>query len=100
MNTLEQYRSQIDALDAQLIRTLGARFEICRRVAELKKEELIPMMQTGRVEEVKRRCAQLGAELGVNPDLVVQMYGLIIGEACRMEDAIIGTPENPHAEAA
>lgn len=90
MPTLENYRSQIDALDAQLIRTLGARFEICRQIAEFKKEQFIPMMQSGRVEEVKRRCAELGQQYGVNPDLVVQMYGLIINESCRVEDAIIG----------
>ncbi|MBS1910793.1 MAG: chorismate mutase [Bacteroidetes bacterium] len=97
MNTLDNYRHQIDALDAALIRTLGERFELCRKIAEFKKEAFVPMMQPGRVEEVKRRCARLGAEHGVNPQLVVEMYTLIIGESCRVEDEIIGTPEKQQA---
>lgn len=92
MNTLDNYRREIDSLDAVLIRTLGERFAICRKIAELKKEQFIPMMQSGRVDEVKRRCAQLGAEHGVSPGLVLQMYHLIIGESCRVEDEIIGAP--------
>lgn len=98
MNTLDDYRRQIDSLDAALIRTLGERFAVCRRIAEFKKEQFIPMMQSGRVEEVKRRCAELGAAHGVNPELVVDLYGLIIAESCRAEDEIIGT--TPAAEAA
>ncbi len=98
MNSLEAYRNQIDALDAQLIRTLGERFEVCREIARFKREQLIPMMQSGRVEEVKRRCAGLGQQYGINPQLIVEIYGLIIDEICRMEDSIIGnTPERMDA---
>lgn len=94
MNTLEQYRHEIDSLDAQIIRALGNRFEVCRKIAEFKREQVIPMMQYGRVEEVKRRCAELGTEYGIDPELVLNLYTLIINESCRMEDKIIGDPES------
>lgn len=96
---LAAYRVRIDALDAALVRTLGERFEVCREIARIKKERFIPMMQSGRVEEVKRRCASLGAEHGVSPELVTEMYRLIIEESCRMEDEIIG-PAGARAELA
>ena len=50
------------------------------------------MMQPGRVAEVKERCAQMAREHGIDPDFARQLYGLIIDEACRMEDEIIDDP--------
>lgn len=92
MNTLEQFRREIDMLDANIIETLGHRFEVCRKIARLKKQEFIPMMQHGRVEEVHRRCAELGRQHGVSADLVHAIYRLIIDETCEMENGIIGAP--------
>lgn len=89
MNQLEQFRQEIDALDAQIIEALGKRFEVCRQVAHFKKAEGIPMMQPGRVEEVKKRRQELGLEHGITPDFMLYLYSLIIQESCRMEDAII-----------
>lgn len=60
MNQLEQFRKEIDALDEQIIEALSKRFEVCRKVAPFKKAEKIPMMQPGRVEEVKKRRQDLG----------------------------------------
>ena len=89
MSDLDEFRHQIDDLDRQLVDLVGRRYEICRQVAELKRTQGIPMMQSGRVEQVKARVAELGARRGVNPDLLRQLYALIIGEACRLEDEII-----------
>jgi 4-amino-4-deoxychorismate mutase len=89
MNQLEQFRQEIDALDAQIIEVLGKRFEVCRQVAHFKKAEGIPMMQPGRVEEVKKRRQELGIEQGITPDFMLHLYSLIIQESCRMEDEII-----------
>lgn len=89
MNTLEHFRHEIDTLDAQLIETLGHRFEVCRKIAQLKKEQFIPMMQHGRIDEVRRHCAELCTQHGVSNALVDEIYRLIISESCRMEDEII-----------
>jgi chorismate mutase-like protein len=89
MNQLEQFRQEIDALDAQIIEALGKRFEVCRQVAHFKKAEGIAMMQPGRVEEVKKRRQELGLEHGIIPDFMLHLYSLIIQESCRMEDKII-----------
>jgi len=92
MEKLTAYRESIDAIDAQLVELLGRRYAICREVARLKKAHDIPMMQTGRVEQVKQRCARLAAQHEVDPDFIRELYALIIGEACRIEDDIIGAP--------
>jgi 4-amino-4-deoxychorismate mutase len=89
MEKLTEYRILIDSIDAGLIELLGKRFAVCRDVARLKKERAIPMMQGGRVDEVKERCATLAASHGVDPQFVRELYTLIIEEACRIEDRII-----------
>ena len=62
MEQLTEYREAIDSIDEKLIELLGRRYAVCRDVARLKKERNIPMMQTGRVEQVKERCAALAPE--------------------------------------
>jgi chorismate mutase len=100
VSSLDNFRREIDILDAQIIEALGARFEVCMRIAEFKKEQVIPMMQYGRVEEVRQRCRNLSVQHGVNPELVAELYRLIIDETCRMETAIIDDEAEKTAEAA
>lgn len=92
MEKLLAFRGELNAVDAEIVRLLGRRYAICRAVAVFKREHGIPMMQPGRVAEVKERCAQLAREHGIDPDFARQLYGLIIDEACRMEDEIIDDP--------
>jgi len=89
MNQLDQFRQEIDTLDRQIIEALGKRFEVCRRVAHFKKAENIPMMQPGRVEEVKKNRQELGVKYSVDVNFMLNLYDLIIQESCRIEDEII-----------
>jgi 4-amino-4-deoxychorismate mutase len=89
MEQLVQFRKELDELDGRLIETLAQRFAICRRVAEYKAEHRIPMMQPGRVLEVKKRAVQRAVPAGLTEQFALDLYDLIISEACRMEDEII-----------
>lgn len=92
MDTLESLRSEIDRVDARIVEAIGRRFQLCRDIARLKKEQRIPMMQPGRIEAVRRHCAELSARNHVSPALVEQIYRLMIDESCRVENEIIGVP--------
>ena len=52
---LQRWREELDALDDQIVSLFSRRFAVCREVAAYKKETGIPMMQNGRVIEVKKR---------------------------------------------
>jgi len=92
MNSLEDFRREIDKLDAALLETLGNRLAVCAEVARFKKSQNIPMMQPARVEMVKDRVAALAERHHLRPEFVRDLYGKIIAEACRLEDEIIGQP--------
>ncbi len=65
------FRGRLDEIDEQIARLLGERFEICREVALHKSEHGIPMMQPGRVAEVRARYLERGAEV----DLPARVHG-------------------------
>ena len=92
MEKLSEFRSRLNTLDENLLELLGERYDICREVAQYKRAESIPMMQSARVTEVKERCAQLGIERRLEPGFVRKLYTLIINESCRIEDEIIDAP--------
>lgn len=86
---LETFRAEIDLMDAELVALLGRRLKICREVARYKRQTGIPMMQSGRVQQVKDRAKRLAASHGIEDDFILAIYDLIITEACRLEDRII-----------
>ena len=94
MDDLTDFRKSLDQIDARLIELLAQRFEVCREVAKYKKLNKVPMMQPDRVKAVQERCAELAKSHSVSPDFAREMYALIIGEACRLEDEIIGRDSN------
>lgn len=89
MSGLESFRQEIDVVDSQIVEALAKRFEICKRVAEFKRQHQIPMMQADRVESVKQSRRELGILYGLDGDFMVALYSLIIEETCQMEDKII-----------
>jgi 4-amino-4-deoxychorismate mutase len=86
---LQPFRDRIQQLDQVLAETVARRLTICREVAEVKLAHGIPVMQPDRVQEVVETYAAHGRELGVAEDLMRALAQLLIGEACRLEDAII-----------
>lgn len=97
MEALVRFRSQLNEIDESIVELLGKRYAVCRSVADFKRENGIPMMQPSRVAEVKERCAKLAELHGVNPEFARRLYGLIIDEACRLEDEIIDRQIAPTA---
>ena len=85
---LKPYRKQIDDLDVQILKLLGKRFGIVRKVAKIKAKHGIPSFLHDRVVEVRERCVKLGKIYGINPDFVRLLYSAIIYQSCATEDEI------------
>jgi 4-amino-4-deoxychorismate mutase len=100
MNGLDPFRARLDALDEEITRLLGERFDICREIALHKRTHGIPMMQPGRVAEVRERYLARGTELKLPQDFTAGLFDLLIGATCRMEDELIESlPEDELIEA-
>ena len=89
MRGLEPFRRRLDAIDEEVARLLGERFEICREVAVYKSENEIPMMQPGRVQEVRARYLARGADVDLPEDFTAEFFDLLIAATCRAEDELM-----------
>ncbi len=86
---LSPFRNRLDEIDPQIVELLGERFKICREVAVHKSENEIPMMQPGRVEEVRARYLQHGSEVDLPEEFTAAFFDLLIAATCRAEDELM-----------
>ncbi|HVO53166.1 MAG TPA: chorismate mutase [Solirubrobacterales bacterium] len=86
---LQPFRDRLDVLDDEIARLLGERFQICREVAVYKSEHEIPMMQPGRVEIVRNRYLERGAEASLPADFTADLFDLLIAATCKAEDELM-----------
>lgn len=95
MDPLQSLREELDSIDNHLLETLGRRFGVCRKIAMRKAEFAIPMMQPGRVETVKQRAAAGARKFGFSEVFAINVYELVIEEACRIEVELMERGEVP-----
>ncbi|MFN3700516.1 MAG: chorismate mutase [Alphaproteobacteria bacterium] len=88
MKELQDYRSEIDEIDKEIMKCLARRFEIIRAVGYLKAEKNIEVVQSKRAEEVINRAMQAARENNVDPDLVGNFYKAMIDIAHIIENQI------------
>jgi chorismate mutase-like protein len=85
---LKPFRRQIDKLDVQLVRLLGRRFDIVRKVAKVKIAHDIPAFLGGRVDEVRENAVTQGLKYGIDPQFLRTVYTLMIYQSCALEDTL------------
>lgn len=93
-NNLEVLRHELDSIDDQIVRLIGERFEIIRKIGILKRDSEIPMMQPARVNHVVAKYRQGFERMGLDANLGGKIAELIIAEACSLETKIMDTEGN------
>lgn len=86
---LEPFRRRLDQIDDEIARLFGERLQICREVAAYKSENGIPMMQPERVNVVRERYLARGAEHDLPREFSADLFELLIGTTCRLEDELM-----------
>jgi 4-amino-4-deoxychorismate mutase len=97
---LAPFRARLDEIDDAIATLLGERFDICRAVARYKSANAIPMMQPDRVVQVRERYLARGAAAGVPAEFSAQLFEVLIGATCRLEDEIIAALQGAASEEA
>jgi chorismate mutase len=88
-NGLEPFRRRLDEIDDAIAKLFGERLQICREVAVHKSEHGIPMMQPDRVKLVRERYLARGAEHDLPAQFTSELFELLIGTTCRLEDELM-----------
>ncbi|MEM2739784.1 MAG: prephenate dehydratase [Candidatus Bathyarchaeia archaeon] len=79
---LEGLRREIDELDKRIVELLARRASIARAIGEVKREAKLCITDLGREWEVLSNVRAESLKLGLNPDVVVDIYRRII-DLCR-----------------
>lgn len=87
LNTLRQ---QIDAIDERLIRAMGDRMAISRKIAQLKKTEHMDAYQPQRWRELLHQRLTTAQEAGLDAHFVRVLYEAIHTESIRTQEEILG----------
>ena len=86
---ISQLRHQIDELDNQLIDLLSRRMRVCREIGQYKKEHNMTVLQTNRYNEILSKRGAQGAQCGMSPEFVAQVFEHIHEESVRQQIEII-----------
>ena len=90
--TIEDWRVEIDKIDAELLRLLNARAEIAVRVGETKRIEGLSVLNRGREREVIERARR--ANRGpLDDEAVERLFRAVIRESRRLQTQLAAQPE-------
>lgn len=87
MAELADLRARIDTLDAELVRVLAERMEVCNQVAARKAAASTSVIQPDRVREVLATRRQWALDAALDPDFVEQVMRVVLAETHRIEVA-------------
>lgn len=88
MKDLSQIRKEIDAIDSQLVELFRQRMDCAKGVAEYKKANNIPILNTGRENEVLDKVQAMGGEYGTFARL---LYSNIMELSRALQHNILGS---------
>lgn len=90
--TIEDWRVEIDKIDAELLRLLNARAEIAVRVGESKRVAGLSVCDRGREREVLER-ARAHNRGPLDDEAVARLFRAVIRESRRLQTQLATQPE-------
>jgi len=86
---LEEWRQQIDHLDAELIETLFLRMQVVDQIATFKQDKKITPFQIERLSQLIKDRVEMGQRQNLNSDFITALFELIHLESLKKQSQII-----------
>ncbi|MGB5965610.1 MAG: chorismate mutase [Sulfurimonadaceae bacterium] len=84
--TLEEVRTEIDALDDQIVELIGARNSYIKQAARFK-DTIDEVKAPERINEIMTKVRHKALTLGMSPNLLEEIYTIMINEMVESEIA-------------
>ncbi|MGF1583956.1 MAG: chorismate mutase [Bacteroidales bacterium] len=88
MTELEKYRENIDRIDKQLIDLLKERFKYSEKIGKIKGDRGIPILQSGRWDEVMASRREYAIKAGLPEIFTADILQLIHRESIRIQHEV------------
>jgi len=82
-------RKQIDDIDEQLLTILAKRMRISREIGTYKKEHNMPILQSGRYNDILENRAKQGQAMNLSPEFVTEIMKSIHEESVKVQMEIM-----------
>lgn len=82
---MKDFRQQIDKIDEQIVKLLGKRMILVKEIAKFKKAEGLPIKDSGREDELRRRLKILAKKHGLDPEFVNYLYNHVFIESRQIQ---------------
>ncbi len=86
---LTDLRRQIDEIDDKILEILAKRMRISGEVAQYKKENSMSVLQAQRYDEILTKRSEQGAQMGMSPEFIKEVFEAIHAESVRKQMEII-----------
>ena len=83
-NSLEEVRTEIDILDTKLVDLISERSHLIRQAAAFK-NSVEEVKAEDRIEFILQRSRHKAIELGINPNMISELFTIMIDEMVEME---------------
>ena len=86
---LAELRRQIDDADNQLLEVLAKRMRISKEIGQYKKEHNMPVLQTGRYDEILAKRITMAQSMGIDADFMKKILEAIHEESIRQQVEVL-----------
>lgn len=86
---LKNYRKEIDLLDREIVRLIGKRFKIVRKLAIIKGKKGISVFIPSRIKDVLEKVSDWAEKYGVDRNFICGIYKSMIMHSCLLENEIV-----------
>ena len=82
-------RKQIDEIDEQLLTILAKRMRISKEIGTYKKEHNMPILQSGRYNDILEHRTKQGASMNLSSEFVLEIMKAIHEESVKVQMEIM-----------
>jgi len=82
--SLEEVRSEIDTIDTKIVELISQRSHLVRQAATFK-NSVEEVKAADRIDFVLQRSRHKAIELGINPNMISELFTIMVDEMVEME---------------
>lgn len=86
MKTLDTLRLEIDTIDIQLLNLLAKRFQISKKIGNLKEQDNIQTIDAGREDEILQKLTSIGKQQNISETVIRKFWDVIFKESYKSQE--------------
>jgi len=83
---LKSLRREINKIDRSIIRLLGTRMSVAKKIVNEKRKSGLPVISPGREKEVVEKWQELSLKYGLDSKFIGKLIRLIISESKKVQN--------------